>query len=311
MLATATDALPADDDRWNFELKWDGVRALLRTGGHRLQVRSRNDLDITGSYPELTRLSLPDGLLLDGEIVALDGSGRPSFERLQRRMHVGDPGRAARLAEQVPVRFLAFDLLACEGHSLVDSPLGERRRLLETLDISGPHADVPPSWHGGGADVLAASRQQGLEGVVMKRADSCYEPGRRSRSWLKFKNLRTQEVVIGGWRPGAGRRTDMIGSLLLGVPSAAGLDYVGHVGTGFSQSMLRDLADELRPLRRADSPFAEQLPAAHRKDAQWVQPAIVGEVAFTEWTREGRLRHPTWRGLRADKSPAEVVRESS
>lgn len=310
MLATATDALPADDDRWLFELKWDGVRALLRTGDHSLDLRSRNDLSVTASYPELRHLSLPDGLLLDGEIVALDAAGRPSFERLQRRMHVGDPAKAASLTSHVPVRYLVFDVLACEGRSLIDVPLTERRKLLETLDISGPYADTPPAWHGSGADVLAASQQQRLEGVVAKRADSCYEPGRRSRLWLKLKNLRTQEVVVGGWRPGAGRRLNTIGSLLLGIPSVNCLDYVGHVGTGFTDQMLADLAADLATLQQDRSPFAAELPAAHRRDARWVRPEIVGEVVFTEWTQEGRLRHPAWRGLRPDKSPADVVRES-
>lgn len=311
MLATAIEALPPDDERWQFELKWDGVRALLRTGDGSIQLRSRNDLDITGAYPELRSLTdLPEGLLIDGEIVAFDEAGRPSFERLQRRMHVGDAARAARLAQQVPVRLVVFDLLACEGRSLVDEPLTHRRDLLETLDFSGPEADLSPAWRGGGQHVLDASRQQQLEGVVAKRADSCYEAGKRSRMWLKLKNLRTQEVVIGGWRPGAGRRRDAIGSLLLGVPSEAGLDYAGHVGTGFTDQMLRDLAGDLAPLSRTSSPFATELPAAHRRDARWVEPRLVGEVAFTEWTRENRLRHPTWRGLRPDKSPSDVVRES-
>jgi bifunctional non-homologous end joining protein LigD len=314
MLATATDRLPADDSAWAFELKWDGVRAVVRVDGDGVAARSRNDLDITRAYPELQQLSevagLRPGAVLDGELVAFDRDGQPSFERLQQRMHVADAAKAQRLAASVPVRLLVFDLLHLGRRSLLDQAFRDRRARLQGLAIEVPGATTPPSWMGGGADVLAVSKAQRLEGVVIKRLDSAYQPGVRSKSWLKLKNVRMQEVVIGGWRPGAGRRSGAIGSLLVGVPSSAGLDYVGHVGTGFTDLALRMIEDALHPLQRESSPFAAPLPTADRRDARWVEPRLVGEIVFTEWTREGRMRHPSWRGLRPDKRVEEVVRES-
>jgi bifunctional non-homologous end joining protein LigD len=189
-------------------------------------------------------------------------------------------------------------------------PYRERRRLLESLELRGPHWDTPPYAAGGGPEALAESRRRRLEGVLAKRLASIYQPGRRSKHWIKVKHELVQEAVIGGWRPGKGQRAETIGSLLLGIPGPRGLDYVGKVGTGFTREMLDDLLATLRALQRKTSPFADNLPAREAKGAHWVTPELVGEVAFTEWTRDGRLRHPTWRGLRPDKSPAEVVRES-
>jgi bifunctional non-homologous end joining protein LigD len=249
-------------------------------------------------------------VVLDGEIVAMDDNGRPSFEALQARMHVTNAAQVRRLASQVPATFLAFDVLYLDGRSLVDEPYTERRRVLESLNLSGPSWQTPPQFDGGGEAILAASKQQGLEGVLAKRLDSRYLPGKRSDCWLKIKNLRTQEVVIGGWKPGEGRRKGAIGSLLLGVPGDNGLDYVGHVGTGFTDSMLRELEKLLAPLAQPDPPFVTAIPRVHAKDAHWVEPRLVGEVVFGEWTKAGILRHPAWRGLRPDKSPSEVVRES-
>jgi bifunctional non-homologous end joining protein LigD len=157
---------------------------------------------------------------------------------------------------------------------------------------------------------LAAAQEQQLEGIVAKRLDSVYEPGRRSKNWIKVKLVNTQEVVLGGWKPGKGRRAGTVGSLLLGIPGPGGLQYVGHVGTGFTREMLDDLHRRLRALERKTSPFAGELPPRDAKDAHWVTPKLVGEVSFSEWTRDGRLRHPSWRGLRPDKSPGEVIRES-
>ena len=180
---------------------------------------------------------------------------------------------------QTPATFFAFDVLHLDGRSLLELPYVERRGILESLALSGPSWQTPPWFAGGGAAVLAASKTQGLEGVIAKRLDSRYYPGKRSDCWLKIKNLRTQEVVIGGWKPGEGRRKGAIGSLLLGVPGPGGLDYVGHVGTGFTEKMLRDLEADLAPLQRETSPFASTVPREHARDAHWVEPKIVGEVA--------------------------------
>ena len=319
MLAVLRDDVPADDDKWAYEFKWDGVRATVYIEGGRPRVLSRNDRDVTGSYPELRALAASMSarqVVLDGEIVAMDEQGRPSFGALQSRMHVTNTAQVRRLVETTPVTYLVFDVLYLDGRSLLDLPYVDRREILESLQLAGPSWQTPPHFAGGsgkdhvGKAVFAASREQGLEGIIAKRLDSKYLAGKRSDCWLKVKNLRTQEVVIGGWKPGEGRRKGAIGSLLLGVPGDAGLDYVGHVGTGFTDKMLRDLEADLKPLRREDSPFATTVPREHARGAQWVEPQIVGEVAFSEWTRDGRLRHPAWRGLRPDKTVAEVVRES-
>jgi bifunctional non-homologous end joining protein LigD len=313
MLAVSRDTLPANDDAWSYEFKWDGVRAVVYVDGGRPRALSRNDRDITATYPELRDLAESLGAtqaVLDGEIVAMDSSGRPSFGALQNRMHVTGAAQIRRLTVQTPVTYLVFDVLHLDGRSLLDVPYVQRRELLESLALSGPSWQTPPSFTGDGAAVLAASREQGLEGVVAKRLDSTYFPGRRSDCWLKVKNIRTQEVVIGGWKPGEGRRQGLLGSLLIGVPGPDGLDYVGHVGTGFTDKMLRDLEQQLRPLASDVAPFAVEVPRAQAKDARWVAPVLVGEVAFSEWTKDGRLRHPAWRGLRPDKSADEVIRES-
>jgi bifunctional non-homologous end joining protein LigD len=313
MLAVLRDEVPRDDDAYGFEFKWDGVRAVVYVKGGRPRVLSRNDRDVTGSYPELRAMAEELGsrqVVLDGEIVAFDADGRPSFGALQSRMHVADGASVRRLLTTTPVTYLVFDVLHLDGRSLLDEPYEERRRVLESLELSGKSWQTPPWFRGGGQAVLAASKQQELEGVIAKRLDSRYYAGKRSDCWLKVKNLRTQEVVIGGWKPGAGRRAGAIGSLLLGVPGDGGLTYVGHVGTGFTDKMLRDLESDLAPLTRDTSPFADVVPREHSRDARWVEPTIVGEVVFSEWTREGRLRHPAWRGLRPDKSPDEVIRES-
>ena len=313
MLAVLREELPSDDGNYGYEFKWDGVRAIVYVDGGRPRVLSRNDRDVTGSYPELRAMAESLGsrqVILDGEIVAMDDKGRPSFEALQARMHVTNAAQVRRLTAQVPATFLVFDVLHLDGRSLVEEPYSERRRLLESLELAGPSWQTPPHFEGGGEAILAASKEQGLEGVLAKRLDSRYYPGKRSDYWLKIKNLRTQEVVIGGWKPGEGRRKGAIGSLLLGVPGDDGLDYVGHVGTGFTDAMLRELEALLAPLARSDPPFATAIPRPHAKDAHWVEPRIVGEVAFGEWTKAGILRHPAWRGLRPDKEPTEVTRES-
>jgi bifunctional non-homologous end joining protein LigD len=306
-------SLPKDDEGWGYELKWDGVRAVAYVEGGRLRLMSRNDRDVTASYPELRAFADRLGsrqVVLDGEVVAVDPkTGRPSFARLQRRMHVTGATQVRRLTGEVPVSYFAFDLLHTDGHSALSRPYAERRDLLEGLQLGEETLSVPPSFRGDGSAVLHASAQQGLEGVVAKRLDSPYLPGRRSDAWIKVKNVRTQEVVVAGWKPGDGRRAGTMGSLLLGLQGEQGLEYVGHVGTGFTDRMLRELAAQLAPLARPTSPFATQVPRPDAKDARWVEPRLVGEVAFGEWTPDGRLRHPSWRGLRSDKGPEEVQRE--
>jgi bifunctional non-homologous end joining protein LigD len=302
---------PASNDGWAFEMKWDGVRAVVYLAAGKARALSRNDRDVSVSYPELQDVAASlAGLsvILDGELVAADASGRPDFGVLQQRMHVVDPAAVRRLARTVPVTFLAFDVLWCEGRSLLEETYDVRREALLALEPTHPW-DVPPAFAGDAGAALEASRAAGLEGVVAKRRDSRYEPGRRTSAWLKVKHQNMQEVVIGGWRPGQRAREGRIGSLLLGVQGPAGLEYAGHVGTGFSNATLDELGRLLEPLRRATSPFASELPRADAKDAVWVTPKLVGEVLYGEWTSAGRLRHPSWRGLRDDKSPEDVIRE--
>jgi bifunctional non-homologous end joining protein LigD len=306
MLAVA-GALPAAAD-WAFEMKWDGVRAVSYSEGGRVRALSRNDRDITVSYPELRALGLALGttqVVLDGELVAF-AHGRPNFGTLQQRMHIADARTARKLAEQVPVVYVIFDLLHLEGRSLLKLPYDDRRELLESLELNGASWQTAPVFYDSGPDVLEASAAAGMEGVVAKRRDSTYLPGRRSPAWTKVKHFRTQEVVIGGWHPGNGRRAGGIGSLMMGVPDEDGLRYVGQVGTGFTDKMLDDLGARLAKHERKTSPFSGQLPAPARKDARWVTPLLVGEVAFSERTSDGLLRQPAWRGLRPDKGVQDV-----
>lgn len=309
--------MPTDDADWSFEMKWDGVRAVVylepSKGSGGVRALTRNDRDVAAGYPELLDLAdaiAPQRMVLDGELVAMDAEGRPSFGALQQRMHVTKPAQVALLRREVPVTYLVFDLLHLDGRSLLDLPYSHRRELLDGLGLAGSSWAVPPAFPGPGADVLAAAKQRGLEGVVAKRLSSTYEPGKRSRSWVKVKLERMQEVVVIGWKPGEGRRDGTIGSLLIAVHDGDGsLRYAGHVGTGFTDRMLDDLSAMLQPLRRDDSPTADEVPRLYARHALWVEPRVVGEVVFTEWTKDGRMRHPAWRGLRPDKSAAEVVRE--
>lgn len=312
MLAV-TGELPPDDGTWAHEMKWDGLRAIAEMRDGQLRLRSRTGRDITRTFPDLAGLAgtLPgSGAALDGEIVALGGGSVPSFESLQLRMNLTEPAQVQRMTTMVPVTYLAFDLLVAEGRLLLDQRYADRRGLLEVLALNGPSWQVPPAFTGeAGADMLRVSVLQGLEGLVAKRLDSRYVQG-RSASWRKVKNIFRQEAVVGGWKPGEGARAGQIGSLLIGVQEQAGLAYAGHVGTGFTQQVLRMLGERLAPLRRPDSPFAAQVPREYARTAMWVQPELVVEVAFTGWTSAGRMRQPSYKGLRPDKDPAEVVRES-
>ena len=311
MLATLRDAPPTGDG-WAHEFKWDGIRAVVTVEGGRPRVVTRNERDVTAGYPEVRAMAEEMGgtqAVLDGELVALDERGRPSFERLQQRMHVTKAAQVRLLAARVPVAYWIFDLLYLDGRDLTGETYDTRRELLESLGLHGPCWATPPSFPGDGADVLAASAAQGLEGIVSKRRDSRYYPGRRSDAWVKVKNVLTQEVVICGWEPGEGRRAGHIGALLMGLYEERGLVYVGQVGTGFDQADLRQLAGLLAPLERPDPPCVNEVPRPQARNAHWVEPELVVEVAYGQWTKDGKLRHPSYRGLRPDKDPREIVRE--
>jgi bifunctional non-homologous end joining protein LigD len=312
MLAT-TAGLPPDDGAWAYEMKWDGLRAIAEIDHGRLQLWSRTGRDITAGYPELQQLPAAAGVdqaVLDGEIVVFGAEGWPSFEALQQRMNISAPAQVRALLASVPVTYLAFDLLFLDSQPLLDQPYTERRALLEQLNLNGRHWQTPPSFtDAAGAEVLEVSQHHGLEGVVAKRLQSRYEPGKRTSAWRKIKNVHRQEAVVGGWKPGAGNRVGQIGSLLIGVQGEGGLQYAGHVGTGFSQTALAMLGEKLAPLRRATSPFATPIPPEHARAAVWAEPLLVVEVEFGLWTNEGRMRAASYKGLRDDKDPAEVIRE--
>jgi bifunctional non-homologous end joining protein LigD len=301
--------LPRDDAAHGYEIKWDGVRAIAYCSGGRVTLESRNLRDITAQYPELRAIGRRLGsreAVLDGEIVAFDEERRPSFQRLQRRMHLASESEIRRRAKQAPVTFMIFDLLYLEGHSTMELTYEERRKLLEALLLEGPNWQTPSFHRGEGKALLKASEERGLEGIVAKRLDSTYQPGKRSKAWVKLKNVRSQELVIGGWLPGKGTRANAIGSLLVGYNDDDGLRYAGRVGTGFTEADLRRLAELLEPLVRDESPFVGRQPP---RDSVFVEPGLVAEVECNEWTSAGTLRHPSFKGLRDDKDPAEVVRE--
>lgn len=306
MLAKLEKHLPAGDDRYGWEFKWDGVRTIVYAADGALRLLSRNDKDMTASYPELATLpgQVPGEMILDGEIVALR-DGRPDFAMLQSRMHVRHP--APSLVADAPVQLYLFDLLYHNGDPLLELAYTQRRGRLDDLNLNTGPVRTPSWYHGDAQAVLAASLAHGLEGVVGKPLASRYRPG--VRGWIKVKNVRQQEVIICGWTPGHGRRADMIGSLLLGVYQDGALRYAGQVGTGFTQAMLTALTRHLRPLERDDSPFTTPVPARHARDARWVHPRLAGEVTFAEWTADGSMRHPSWRGLRPDKNPRDIHRE--
>jgi bifunctional non-homologous end joining protein LigD len=285
--------------QWAFEGKWDGYRLLVQADHGAVRLRSRSGRDVTKEYPQLQSLAadLADHhVVLDGEAVALNKSGVPSFNEMQNR------GRGT------PVEFWAFDLLYLDGRSLLRAKYQDRRKLLETLGTAA-NLIVPDLLPGDGDQALEHSLEHGWEGVVAKRRDSTYQPGRRSAAWIKDKHWNTQEVVIGGWRAGEGGRSSGIGALLMGIPGDRGLRFAGRVGTGFTERELAKLKTMLAPLHTDQSPFDAKLPAPDAKGVTFVEPVLVGEVRYSEWTPDHRLRQASWRGLRPDKKPSEVVRE--
>ncbi|MHA6783036.1 non-homologous end-joining DNA ligase [Pseudonocardia saturnea] len=313
MLATA-GPVPTSAG-WAFEIKFDGVRAVAyaRDGG--LRLFSRNDRDVSSSYPEIGAIGLDEGVVVDGELVALDARGRPDFGRLQHRMHVAAPTVA--LIAEIPVQYVVFDLLRRGGRSTLGLSYLERRALLDELGLDGAGVvRVPPNFTDiAGSVVQAAAEQQGLEGVVAKRVDSTYQPGRRSRSWIKTAIRHTHEVLVAGWSAGSGNRHNSIGALLLAAHDDSGrLVYVGDVGTGFTDAARGRLLQQLRAMERAASPFDGEFARARgwsgrapgRGEVRWVDPVLVGEIEYRSFTPEGAFRHPSWRGLRPDRDPGEV-----
>jgi len=303
MLATAGPLPgPAVEERYAFEMKWDGLRTPVSVRAGRARLWSRTGRDTTAGFPELAGLSsaVPDDSVLDGEIVAFDPAGRVSFGALQRRG----------LGQRAPIAWFGFDVLRLGGQDLIGLPWTERRAALEDLGLDAPGWQVPPYLPGVGAEAMELSRSARLEGVVAKLLTSRYEPGRRSSAWIKVKHVATQAVVIGGWRAGRGGLSGGLGSVLVGLPAGDGtLVYAGRVGTGLTIDGRRALLAQLQGLASDVNPFGDTVPRADTRDAAWVRPELVGEVGFTEWTHDGRLRAPVWRGLRTDVNVADVVQE--
>jgi len=317
MLATLGDeaALDTGDD-WAYEMKWDGIRAVVHVDGVEVRLFSRNGNELTATYPELVdelaEQVKADSAILDGEIVALDKRSRPDFGLLQQRMGLTKKHDVEQAMKDVPVHLMLFDLLDVDGKSLRNEPYEKRRKALVSAvtDRRKGKVQVPPAFDGDFEAALKSSSDLGLEGIVAKKLDSTYSVGRRSRAWIKIKHSRMQEVVIGGWRPGKGRRANGVGSLLMGIPDDDGtLHYVGRVGTGFGDKELEVLKSRLERISRKTSPF-DDVPGPDAADANWVSPRLVSEVEFAEWTSTGRLRQPAWRGWRPDKAAKDVRKES-
>jgi bifunctional non-homologous end joining protein LigD len=302
--------LPAREEGWGVEVKWDGVRAIAYCRPGRLELQTRNLNEVTSQYPEVRRLSRQLGArdaVLDGELVAFDANGRPSFERLQQRIHQTSESVVRRRMRSHPVTYVIFDLLHLDGENLMGEPYSRRRELLEGLELSGVSWQTPGYSRGHARELLAASAEQRLEGIVLKRLDSAYAPGKRSGAWLKVKNVGRQEFVIGGWLPGEGRRRGRLGAILLGYFEPDGeeraLRYAGKVGTGFSEDDLDELKRRLEPLARKGNPFAGR---RGPRQAHFVEPELVAEIEFRELTAEGMVRHGSFKGLWADKAAPQV-----
>jgi bifunctional non-homologous end joining protein LigD len=313
-MKAVTGELP-DGDAWAAELKWDGMRLVAAVGDpdQPLRLDTTNGKDAAARFPELGGLPAelaPHRAVLDGEAVALDGHGRPDFGRLQHRMHLTRPGEITRLAAEIPVTYVVFDLLWLDGEDLTSSPYLERRERLMDVVAPGDRWLVPAHHLGGAADLLAAARAQRLEGVVAKRTDSRYLPGTRSPLWRKVKVRPQQEFVIGGWHPGEGHRDGQLGSLLVGYYEGDALRYAGKVGTGFDAAELARLGRLLAEVATDTPPFDPPPPKPVARTAHWVRPQLVAEITFAEWTPNGTLRHPSYLATREDKDPHDVVRES-
>jgi bifunctional non-homologous end joining protein LigD len=296
MLATPVEELPRAGDAWAYEMKWDGYRAIVEVRDGQLRIVSRRGNDMTARYPELAGLAEAVGGLdavLDGEVVVLDDGGRPSFQAIQQH--------------EAPAVLIVFDLLELDGHELTGFPWSERRALLERLGLHGERWQISPAVVGDADRVRAAAEELGMEGVMAKRVDSPYRPGTRSREWRKVRFSKRQELVIGGWLPGEGRLSGTIGALLVGYQAgpAGPLRYAGRVGSGLTDALRAELLGRFAP--RDASPFTNP---PRVPDVVWVEPDVVAEVRFSEWTSDDVLRQPVFLGLRDDKDPADVVRET-
>ncbi len=305
MLATPADQVPSGP-RWQHEVKWDGMRVLVDIREGRIRLTSRTERDVSTAFPELLTdaagLAAYDDLLLDGEVVSMR-SGKPSFAALAERFNVSDTETATRLAAQAPVTLMIFDVLRVAGTATLPRPLMQRRELLEATSLGTARVQLPPAFPDGD-DLLAATAAQGLEGVVSKRLDSPYLPGSRSPDWRKMVHRTTGSYVIGGWRPeiGSGR----LGALLIGSPTDTGLIFRGRIGSGLAGSAGVSLLDRLRPMGQVDSPFLDKIPRADADGCTWLTPSLVADLEYHGVSEGGRLRQPTWRGLRPDLTAADL-----
>lgn len=282
MLATSGEVAALPESEWVFERKWDGFRLIVEIEAGQLRLRSRTGHDVTEQYPQLAELAAAlDGhrVVLDGEIIVRDPDGAVNVALLK-----ANPRRA---------EFVAFDLLYLDGTSLLRKRYRDRRRVLEALAATAPALQVPAPYEGSGADAVRQSEQEGVEGVVAKKVDSVYQPGTRGRTWVKHRNWRSRQVVVGGMRRSRARP---FASLLVGIPAEDGLVYAGRVGTGFGDAGMRELAARLHRLERKTSPFVNEMSADERRDAIWVTPKVEGTVRYMDWTETGRLWHPAWLG---------------
>lgn len=289
MLATKRDR-PFDDEGWWFEVKWDGYRAIVGAESGRIRARSRRGLDLLGPFPEIASVEVPDGVVVDGEIVAFDDEGHPSFSLLQRRTGFGGSGTST----PIGVNLVVFDVLF-HGEDVTGLPYEERRELLKNLALPSPMI-VPDPTPTHGIGLFEAVKQQGLEGIVGKRLGSRYQPGRRSEDWVKVSVRHTLRAVVGGYLRGEGGRSSTFGSVLVGLYEPTGLRWVGAVGSGFDDASLAAFHDALTQIERDSSPFSNEVVVPGGRPV-WVEPAIVINVEYKEWTRDDHLRAPVYKGV--------------
>ena len=309
MLATPVDH-PFSRDGWLFELKYDGIRAMVSVAGDLVRITGRRGGDETAHYPEAQAIRAgirARQAIVDGELVVLDADGRPSFERMQQRINVTRESDVRRVAAEHPVTFIAFDLLELEGRDMLSTELRIRKKTLRETIVDSPHILFAAHVERDGESLFEVARGSGIEGIVGKRADSLYRPGIRSPDWVKIKSWRSQSCVIVGYTAGRGRRLNQLGALILAVLDGTRLVHCGQVGTGFDEKTLRDLRDRLRPLEMKTCPL--DITPKTSEPATWVKPELVCEVRFAGWTRDGILRHPAYRTLRPDQRPEDCTRE--